>query len=121
MGASGKVKKEDVLHDMEAISDFLHDSKDDIKGILAEIEKLEELEREHRVMDKDSLIGVNLKTQARIIEKLLEKYEFFQEDADINGLRVRRIAQQFLDTAEKAGLKELVKEKKKDLRWTFKW
>jgi hypothetical protein len=78
------------------------------------------LEKEREVA-RPGIVHINLETQAEVLDKLLQRYEFFQNDADINGLRLRQIAQHFLNLAQKEGLKDLVKEKKRDLKWRFGW
>lgn len=112
--------KADQLKDFEAVSEFLAGINDDVQQLVPEINKLEELEKEKQVA-RESIVQVNLETQAEIFEKLLEKYEYFQNDVDINGLRVKRMAQEFLKETEKAGLKDLVKEKKKNPKWQLLW
>ena len=50
---------------------------------------------------------------------MLDQYEFIQNDVDINGIRLKRIAQEFLHNLGKADLKELQKEKKQ--KWKLFW
>ena len=113
-------EKVDILKNTEAIVDFLQECPQDVKLLLQEFAKLEELERERRVM-KEQLAEANLEAQSRMLDKLITQYEFFQNDVDINGLRLKKIAQQFLENAHHAGLHDLVKAKKKDSKWQFYW
>lgn len=112
--------KVDVLKDIQAIQDSLKEAPRESKALLPELQKLEELERERQVA-RESVIPVNLEAQARILDTLLQRYEYYQNDVDINGIRVKLIAHEFLKKAKLAGLKELVKEKKKDMKWQFDW
>ena len=112
--------KEDVLKDLEAISDFLEDVNDEAKQLLPELKTLEELEKERQVASS-GLTQVNLETQAAVLDKILQRYEFFQNDVDVNGIRIKRVAQEFLKQAKKAGLKDLVEEKEKAHQWKFFW
>ena len=112
--------KVETLKDIESIHDFLDEIDNDSKSIQKILDQLEELEKE-RLIARESIVHVNLESQAKIMDKLIERYEFFQNDADINGLRVKRIATEFLKHAEKAGMKDLVKMKKQDMRWRFPW
>ncbi|MBI2668336.1 hypothetical protein HYX14_00690 [Candidatus Woesearchaeota archaeon] len=114
-------KPVDVLKDLQAISEFLKEIKDDTKLILPELKKLEELEKERKVASDKGVLLVNLQTQAELLDRLLERYQFFQDDVDINGIRVKNIAAELLKNADQAGLKDLVKEKQKDLNWKFEW
>ncbi|MBT6773981.1 hypothetical protein HOA91_01290 [Candidatus Woesearchaeota archaeon] len=113
-------EKIDIVKDLDAIVEYLEEINYDVKSILPELKKLMELEKERKVADS-SITHINLETQASILDKLLEKYEFFQNDVDINGLRLKAIANQFLRNAKKHGLTDLVKEKKADQRWKFFW
>ncbi len=110
----------DNLKDIDAVLEFLEDVNADIKDLMVLFKKLEELEKEHKI-GKEGIIQINLETQAEILDKILERYEFFENDVDINGLRVKHIAHQFLNNAQNAGLKDLVKEKKQDQRWWLLW
>ncbi len=112
--------KVETLKDIGAIADYLDEINNDTKSIQKLLNQLEELEKE-RLIAKESIVHINLESQAKILDKLIEKYEFFQNDVDINGLRVKRIAQEFLKHAQKAGMKDLVKSKNQDMRWRFQW
>jgi len=79
---------------------------------------LEELEKERQVA-RSGIIQINLETQEENFEKILERYEFLENDVGINGLRLRMIAKEWLKHAQKAGLKDLVKEKKQSVRWKY--
>jgi hypothetical protein len=105
---------------MDAIKEFLSDVNSESKILIKELNKLEELEKERKVASA-GIVQVNLETQAKVIDKILERYEFFQNDVDINGQRVKIIVNQFLKKAEKAGLKDLVNNKKQKPRWQGKW
>lgn len=113
-------EKVDILNNLQAILEFLEEVNTDIKGIQEQFSRLEELEKE-RVVAKKNLLEANLDTQAQILDKILTQYEFFQNDVDINGIRVKKIAQQFLENAKNAGLTDLVREKKKNSQWQFYW
>ncbi|MFH1276254.1 MAG: hypothetical protein ABIH82_04010 [Candidatus Woesearchaeota archaeon] len=109
-------KKSEILDNIEAIEDFLGDIGNSVKTIKALLKELEELETERQVAN-EALKKVNLETQSTVIEKLIDQYAFLMNDADINGIRVKRIGHEFLSHAKKAGLNQLVNEKKKDLKW----
>ena len=113
-------RHEDVVKDIETITEFLQDLKDDVKRLKPLFEKLEELEKE-RLVASSGIVHVNLETQADVLDKLLQRYEFFQNDVDINGMRLKRISKEWIKHAKRAGLKDLVNEKKQDLKWNFDW
>lgn len=113
-------KKVDVLLDIEAITEFLNDIQADTKELLSQLKKLKELEKEYEVASS-GILHVNLETQAKLLDQLLERYGFFQDDVDVNGLRVKMIAAEFLRRAKAAGMTDLVRQKEKDMRWKMLW
>ncbi len=112
--------KVDILKDIGAIQDSLREVSMESKALLKELGGLEELEKERQVA-RESVIPINLEAQAKVLDILLQRYEFYQNDVDINGIRVKQIAREFLKRAKQAGLKDLVNEKKKDMKWQFDW
>ncbi len=112
--------KVDVLSDLEAISESLSEVQADTKELSAQLKRLKELEQEYHVATS-GIVHVNLETQAKLLDKLLERYGFFQSDVDVNGLRVRMIATEFLKRAKAAGMTDLARQKEKDRRWKMLW
>lgn len=119
-GKKEKVRKIDVIADLQVLMEFFQDLDAESKQMLPLLEKLLELEKEREVA-RSGIVHINLETQAELLDKILERYDFFQNDTDINGLRLRKITEQFLNNAQKEGLKDLVKEKKQDLKWKGGW
>ena len=112
------VERADTLKDLGAIKEFLKGVKNDSEQLYGLVDELEELEKERQV-GTEKVVQVNLEAQSQVLDKLVENYTFMQDDMDINGLRLRQIAKEWLKNAGKAGLSDLVKEKKEDPRW--KW
>ena len=115
-GKKESKKKEDSLKDIQAISEFLREMHPDIKELIAKLQELEELEKEREVATS-GVLQVNIEAQAQLLDDLLKKYSFLQNDVDINGVRLAHISRQLLRRAEQAGLHDLVKHKKKDMNW----
>ncbi|MBS3124096.1 hypothetical protein J4437_05695 [Candidatus Woesearchaeota archaeon] len=113
-------KQEDVLHDVEAILEFLKDVPDESRSLIPLFKQLEDLESERQVAS-EHLAKINLETQSELLEKILDRYGALQNDADINGIRVKRIALEFLKKAKKVGLKDLVAEKEQESKWRLEW
>jgi hypothetical protein len=109
-------EKVDVLKDTTAIIEFLEDIQTDIDFLRPKLLELEELEKEQEVAS-DKLKPTNISTQVKILDKLLERYEFFESDIVINGQRLKMIAGKLLSDAQKAGLKKLVKQKRNSFAW----
>ena len=115
-----KKKREDALSSITAVREFLAEVPDQLKAMKPLLLQLEELEKE-RLVAKPGIVKLNLEAQSQVFEKLLDRYEFFQDDVDINGLRVKQLSRDFLEHAKKAGLKELVQEKLKTQKWKWGW
>ncbi|MAG61119.1 hypothetical protein CL619_05000 [archaeon] len=115
-----KVKETDSLKDIEAIIDYLKEVHLDTEKLLKQMKKLQDLEKE-RTIASEGLLHVNLQAQAELFDSLLRDYESFQDDTSISSIRVQHVAKEFLKYAKKAGMKDLVKEKKKDQQWRREW
>jgi hypothetical protein len=102
----------DVLKDIVAMRDFLADVHNDEEVILTELTNLANLDKEFGVA-KDSLLETNLSAQETVFDQLMRRYASFQNDVDINGIRLKMLAQLFLDRLIKHGKKDLAKDKKK--------
>jgi len=113
---SVKHKRIDVDNDIEAISECLTELSDDQKFLIENLEKLNDLEKEFHVA-KEGIIQVNLETQAVLLNKIMERFDFLHNDIAINNLRLKKISQELLKRASKAGLVDLVKEKKQNILW----
>jgi hypothetical protein len=110
----------DAVEDVQAVANFLLDIEPEKVNLIKLLGELEELEQERKVA-ASGVLQINLQAQAKLMEKILQSYADFQNDVDINGLRVKKVAKNFLREAEKAGMKDLVKEKKHDPKWMFWW
>lgn len=108
--------KREILTDVKAIQEFLKGCPTDTRKLLSLVTELQELVKEFQVAEYQ-LKATNLAAQAKVMDTLLEQYEFFQNDVDIAGIRLLQIASQTLKEAEKAGLPDLVREKRKHPSW----
>jgi len=113
-------EKQDSVKDLNAVIDFFKHIDDDVKKLLPELEKLKELEKE-RLVAEEGLLQINLETQIKTLENILISYESLQNDTDINRIRIKKVTQFLLKNCSNAGLKDLVKEKKRDRSWKFNW
>ena len=115
-----RTKHVDCGKDIRAIIEFMNELENDRQKLLSEFTKLKELDKEYHIA-KSGLIHVNVDTQARVFDNILQQYEFFQNDVEINGLRIKRLSKEILKRAKKAGMQDLIEEKKKDIRWHLHW
>ncbi len=115
-----KVKEKDSLKDISAIIDFLEEVHLDTEKLTSQMKKLEELEKE-RTMARGGILHVNIQAQAELLNNLLRDYESFQDDTSISSIRVQHISKKLMVYAKKAGMKDLIKEKKHDPQWRREW
>ena len=115
-----KTKEKDSLKDITAIIDFLEEVHLDVEKLLPQMRKLEELEKE-RTIAKGGILHVNIQTQAELLDSLLRDYESFQDDASISSIRVQHVSMLLMKYAKKAGMNDLVREKKQDQQWRREW
>ncbi|MBT4651524.1 hypothetical protein HOC13_03300 [Candidatus Woesearchaeota archaeon] len=120
----GWVKEEEkivkVEDDLRAVADFLSVLESDARELITLLTRMKDLVREEKTISTD-LKRDNLEHQVQLLDELLKRYEFFQNDADINGIRVKEIGKDLLKKLKDNGLVELWREKKKDFRWSFDW
>jgi hypothetical protein len=115
---AGIVKEEEeevkVRDDLDAVIAFLKEM--DVKGLISKLEKMREMAKEEDVVE-DGLKAENLEKQIMLFDEILRAYDFFEDDADVNGLRLQKIGNELLKKAKERGMTELVKEKKRDIKW----
>ncbi len=109
-------KKIDLSRDFDGINDFLADMVRDRQALVVLFEQLKELEEERQVATHVAL-KVNLQSQVTLLQDILDRYNNFEDDVQINGIRLRIIAAELLKKAEKAGLKDAVKDKRDLPEW----
>ncbi|HLC97893.1 MAG TPA: hypothetical protein VJC21_03885 [Candidatus Nanoarchaeia archaeon] len=120
VGGKAEREKLEPSKDIQALLEFLEGLPRESQRLHAELRALEELESEYAVARKE-LQQTNLKAQAKVLDTLLERTEFFENDAALAGIRMQRLAEAFLHRAQEAGLKGLVKEKRKKAAWKLRW
>jgi len=109
-----EVEEVKVKNDLGAVISFLKEM--DVHRLVNKLEKMKEIVKEERVVGEE-LKSENLVKQIKLFDEVLHRYDFFENDVDINGLRLKKIGKELLRKAETRRMKELVKEKKKDMKW----
>jgi len=87
-------QKIDILHDIEAIKEFLGDVNLDSKRLLKQLDLIEEFEKERKVGRKE-IKKIASQTEEKTLTEFSKQYGFFQNDVILNGVRVRMIKEQF--------------------------
>lgn len=113
-------EKTDIPTDLEAAYRFFSESERDRKQLAKDLSQSRVLWNEAKVVDENLRLE-NLKFQIELFDRIIQNYESFQNDVDINGLRVKKIATELLRRAEAAGLTDLVEQRKNDPRWQGRW
>jgi len=101
--------------ELKATIDFLKNSPSDIKQLSKLVNVVDTL-RKSRQTNND------LKREIKEFDKLLKVYRFFQDDVDITGERIKRIARLLKKEAEENKLEqEWQNYIKNDENWNFDW
>ncbi|MBW2992402.1 hypothetical protein KY345_04260 [Candidatus Woesearchaeota archaeon] len=103
-------QKFSVEKEISAVIDSLRDSREDVLKLISICKQFRES------LEKST------KEQLFAWDKLVRDYEFFEEDVDVNGERVKRITKALVEQAKSAGIdKEKLKEFKSKESWSFDW
>ncbi len=111
--------KIEPIKDIQAIQDFLNELQNDAVKLTEFFKQLQSLEQEYKVA-KNDLLHINLQAQADLLDKIMPYYSSLAADSEINGLRLKLLATEFVKRARKAGMKDLAKDKKKSTAW-WQW
>ncbi|MFC1801391.1 hypothetical protein ACFLZB_02925 [Nanoarchaeota archaeon] len=113
-------KKLDINLDLRAVMGFLSEVDYDVQRILKQLRELQSLRREYRVLQDENMKKTNMTKQVNIFDQILDLYHYFEDDADINGHRIKNIAHAMKKAIEKTDNQKLIK-KTQDPKWTFNW
>lgn len=109
------MKKINIGNDLNAISQFLDEACSDIKDLQKKIKILKDIRKKR--CNKDILEKQILKW-----DEIIEFYEFFVEDVDVNAERVKKISKEFKKLGKKFKVdKDIQEHMKSHERWTFNW
>jgi len=126
----GIVKPKEVHVDVEGgvnvIKDFLKDVNSDPKRILNLFKDYLRLREEEKSIKQSKAphkkLAENVKKQIVVYDQILKAYEFFEMDVDVNGERIKKIAQSIRRKAKRVKIpKKWIEHTKKDMKWTFNW
>jgi len=109
-----EIEEVKVKDDLNAVLNSLKEIE--VKELVKKLGTLKSMVKEEGVV-KEELSVKNLKEQIKLLDGILQGYGFLEDDVDINGLRLRKVGKELLRKAKDKGMDELVKEKKKDMKW----
>ena len=121
---SGSAADFDLDKDLQAILDFLKESVQDIKTVYVLCKKMQQLrEKEKHLVEgraPQPSLQYNTKEQLEVFDKLLEAYDFFDEDVEVNKQRVKFIAKTLKKIAAERNVdSELLKSLQKKEWWMY--
>jgi hypothetical protein len=121
LGLKPKEIRADITTDLNAINNHLKDITRTTNQIRKYLVTLQKLRKEANMLTDNELRKQNLRKQIEEYDKLLLLYEYYQSDADINGIRVKRVAKYYFERSQKSKLHDVYDKIKKEERWTFDW
>jgi hypothetical protein len=126
----GVVKEKKPYTDIDTglgvIIDFLKETRpglDKLDRLLNEFRLLrkKELQLKREKKGKD-LLRENLTKQIKKYDQIMKAYELLELDTDVNGERIKKIADEVEDKARKLQVdKKLLEKITKSNHWTFDW
>ncbi|MBR9683260.1 hypothetical protein GOV03_01850 [Candidatus Woesearchaeota archaeon] len=88
----------------------------DVVELVKKLETMKSMVKEEGIVE-DGLKTDNLSKQIKQLDGILQAYSFLEIDVNINGLRLRKVGKELLRKASESGMKDVVKEKQKDMKW----
>jgi hypothetical protein len=111
----------DVDADIDAIITYLKEVDGDANRLAKQFAELKKLRKDTSVIVDKNLKTDNLRKQIQLYDQLLLRYEYYTSDAEINAIRVKKIAQDFMSQAKKHKLYAETEKMRKESRWYFDW
>lgn len=121
MGIKHKEIPADPDTDIKAILSYLKDVHYDVEKLQMMLMKLRKLRLEAKMLTDDEARKESVRKQIELYDELLLRYEYYDNDADINGIRVKNIAKYYFEEARKYKFYDLIEKIKKEARWFFDW
>ena len=100
---------------------FLDEVHFDIEELQKLFKQLRELRKDAVVLNDAEVKRENVRKQMEMYDLILLKYQYLATDTAVNGIRVKNIAQSYMDEADRQKLFVLLDRVKKEDRWTFDW
>jgi DNA repair ATPase RecN len=123
-----KEKKEyvDIDKSMDIILNFLNEIKptaDELAKLYGQFQSLRKMELKLRKEKAGNhALKDNMQKQIRKYDQILKAYELLELDTDVNGERVKKIADELTNKARKLNVnKDLLDKVTRSEHWTFDW
>lgn len=107
--------------DIDAVMTYLKEVHYDVRELLHQFTELNQIRAERRVLADEEKKMDNLRKQIEIYDRLLLRYEYYTQDADVNAIRVKLVAKFYKEQAKKYKLYASLDRMKRESRWFFDW
>ncbi len=121
LGFKKRVEQVDVDKDIEGIVMYLKDVHYDVDELLNLFSRLVKYRKEGKLLTDEDARKENVRRQIELFDKLLLRYEEYDEDAIVNGIRVKNIAGEYVKEAKKHRFYAALDKMRKENRWNFDW
>lgn len=116
----------DVEGDVQAILQYFKEFDSNKKKILKLFDEYLDLRRDEKILKKEKAshkeLADNIKKQIEKYDQIIQAYEMHEDDTDVNGLRVKKIAKSIQRKAVKYKIpRKWINYMKKDMKWNFNW
>lgn len=121
LGFKKRIEHVDVDKDIDALLMYLKDVPYDVEELLKMFMRLVNLRKEMKLLSDEGARKENLRRQIELYDRLLLRYEEYDEDVIINGIRVKNIATRYVEEAKKNKFYAVLEKMKTETRWYFDW
>ncbi|MBI4153315.1 hypothetical protein HY497_02230 [Candidatus Woesearchaeota archaeon] len=121
LGFKKRVEHIDVDKDIDALVMYLGDVHYDVEELLKLFARLVKLRKEAKVLSDEEALKENMRRQIELYDRLLLRYEEYDEDAIVNGIRVKNIATEYVEEAKKNRFYAALEKMRNESRWYFDW
>jgi len=113
--------KIDVDKDIDAILTSLEEVKPVIQKLITNLNKFKSVREQEKSKSKKAHKKITEK-KVKIFDKILEQYEYYELDVDVNGERVKNISTVLGKEAKDSNIsKKWLNKIKNSERWIFDW
>lgn len=121
LGFKKRVEHVDVDVDIEALLMYLKDVHYDVDELLKLFARLVKLRKDMKLLSDEDARKENLRRQIELYDRLLLRYEEYDDDAIVNGIRVKNIAKKYVEEAKKNKFYAALEKMRNESRWYFDW
>ena len=107
--------------DIDAVMTYLKEVHVDVRELLHNLSELKQIRAEGAVLSDEEKRIENIRKQIELYDRLLLRFEYYTQDADVNAIRIKLVAQFYKEQAKKHKLYASLDRMKRESRWFFDW